>query len=110
MTPAYVCKLLDMLLYHPFKNVVFWKEEVALGVLELCLKDATARFAESDTHGLFDNPVEYILCFNTYCVDMAWNDHGLTEADYHHMIDEFNLSQNQTLKPLYAKLAQALKK
>jgi len=34
MTPAYVCKLLDMLLYHPFKNVVSKREEDALELLK----------------------------------------------------------------------------
>ena len=94
MTPAYVRKILDMLLYHPFKNDQTKSASEALTILKSILGKATERFAKSDTFGLFDNPVEYLICFNTFCVDVAREEHGLNEADYHFMIDENNLSSN----------------
>ena len=73
------------------------------------LSKATNRFAQDDTYGLFDNPVEYMICFNTFCVDIAREEHSLSEADYHFMIDEHNLSSNEAVQPFYEKLAQALR-
>lgn len=109
MTPAYVRKLLDMLLYHPFKNGTAKSEIDALAILQSVLSKAATRFAQDDTYGLFDNPVEYMICFNTFCVDIAREEHGLSEADYHFMIDEHNLSSNERVQPFYEKLAQALR-
>ena len=65
--------------------------------------------AKDDTLGLFENPVEFMICFNTFCVDLAREQHGLTEADYHFMVDEHNLSSNKAVQPLYQSLANALK-
>ena len=109
MTPAYVRKLLDMLLYHPYKNGTATSVNDALDILESVLSKAANRFAQDDTYGLFDNPVEYMICFNTFCVDIAREEHGLSEADYHFMIDEHNLSSNERVQPFYEKLAQALR-
>ena len=88
MTSAYVRKLLDMLLYHPFKNGVSKSHSEALEILNSVLSKATTRIAKEDTLGLFDNPVEFMICFNTFCVDLARVEHGLTEADYHFMVEE----------------------
>ena len=109
MTPAYVCKLLDMLLYHPYKNGQSKTAGEALTILKSVLGKATARIAKDDTFGLFDNPVEYLICFNTFCVDLAREEHELSEADYHYMIDEYNLSSNQEVQPFYENLAAALR-
>ena len=105
MTPAFVRKLLDMLLYHPFKSGTTKSESDALAILQSVLSKAVDRFAQDDTYGLFDNPVEYMICFNTFCVDIAREEHGLSEADYHFMIDEHNLSSNEAVQPFYEKLA-----
>ena len=97
MTPTYIRKLLDMLIFHPFKNgasSASKSESEALQIFESVLNKAATRFAQDDTFGLFDNPVEYIICFNTFCVDLVREEHGLSEADYHFLIDEHNLSAN----------------
>lgn len=109
MTPAYVRKLLDMFLYHPFKNGVSKTAVEALEILKKILGKASDRMANDDTFGLFDNPVEFMICFNTFCVDLAREEHGLTEADYHFMVDEHNLSSNKAVQPFYQSLANALK-
>jgi len=109
VTAAYVRKLLDMFLYHPYKNGVSKTAEESLEILKSILSIATERFAMDDTFGLFDNPIEYIICFNTFCVDIAREEHGLNEADYHFMVDEHNLSSNKAVHPFYQSLANALK-
>ena len=110
MTAAYVRKLLDMLLYHPFKNGVSKDAGEGLTILKAVLDKATKRFAKDDTYGLFENPVEYMICFNTLCVDLAREEHGLTEADYHFMIDAHDLSANSEVQQFYQDLAAALRK
>ena len=109
MTPAYVCRILDMLLYHPFKNDQSKSASEALTIMQSILEKATKRFEKSDTFGLFDNPVEYLICFNTFCVDLAREEHGLNEADYYFMIDEHNLSSEMNVSTFYAHVARALK-
>ena len=42
--------------------------------------------AKEDLIGLFDNPIEFMICYNTYCVDVAREVYGLSEADYHFMV------------------------
>lgn len=49
-----------------------------------------------------------MFCFNTFCVDIAREEHQLSEADYQHMIDEHNLSAEVSMSPLYESLAAKL--
>ena len=109
MTKAYVCKLLDMFVYHPYKNGVSKTADEALEILKSILSKATERFAQADTFGLFEDPVEYMICFNTFCVDLAREEHGMNEADYHKMVDEHELITNKAVQPFYQNLATALK-
>ena len=98
-----------MLLYHPFKNDQSKSASEALTIMQSILEKATKRFEKSDTFGLFDNPVEYLICFNTFCVDLAREEHALNEADYYFMIDEHNLSSEMDVSTFYAHVARALK-
>ena len=52
------------------------------------LAKASQRIAEKDTYGLFEDPVEYVICFNNICEDVAMMDYNLTSADYQNLLDQ----------------------
>ena len=79
---AYVQKFLDLYLYHPYKNTISKSKEEALEIVKVVQDKASARIAKQDTLGIFDNPVEYLQCYNALCADIAREDFELTEADY----------------------------
>lgn len=76
-------------------------KQEALDLVKAVQAKASERIAKSDTLGIFDNPVEYIQCYNALCVDIAFVEFGFSEADYHFMIDEHDLSGNAEMQPFY---------
>lgn len=58
--------------------------------------------------GLFESPEEYLLCFNALCVDIAGEDHSLSEADFLNMMDDHDLTAKASMQPFYSGIAQKL--
>lgn len=83
-------------------------KQEALDVVKAVQAKASERIAKSDTLGIFDNPVEYIQCYNALCVDILRADYGFSEADYQFMIDEYDLSANAEMQPFYKRVTEAL--
>lgn len=107
-TPAFVKNFLELFLFHPFLNSEIKNKADALQILITITKKAVDRFGKADTLGLFSNPVEYMYCFNTMCVDVALEEHKLSEADYQFMIEENDLSESPEMKPIYSSLNEKL--
>ena len=70
-TPSFVKNFLELFLFHPYANDTVKEKAEALEILIAITKKAVDRFGKADTLGLFSNPVEYMYCFNTMCVDIA---------------------------------------
>ena len=68
------------------------------------LSKAVTRITNEDTEGIFTNPVEYLQCFNQLCLDIAREDHSMTEADYQFLMDKYDLIQQPDLKVHYSNL------
>jgi len=67
-------------------------EEDAFFIFKSILAKASSRIAKEDTYGLFEDPVEYVICFNNICEDVASKDYNLSSADYQNMIYQHKLS------------------
>ena len=105
---VYVRKILDLFLYHPFVNSKTKERAEALTIAQAILDKASERIVKADTFGLFDNAVEYLICFNSLCVDIAQVDHDLSEADYQHLIDQHDLSCDKALQTFYIRVTDGL--
>ena len=72
------------------------------------LDKAVTRITNEDTEGIFNNPVEYLQCFNQLCIDIARESHSMTEADYQFLMDKYDLIQHPDLKVHYTNLKEAV--
>ena len=108
MTTPSIQKLLDLFVYHPFQSNIDKTKEEALEIVDDILSKAVARITKEDTAGLFEQPVEYLQCFNQLCCDIAREGHNLTEADYQFLMDQYDLIQEPALKVHYTNLKQGL--
>ena len=106
--PAFIKSFLELFLFHPYQSGQIKSKTEALEILVKITKKAVDRFGKSDTMGLFSNPVEYMYCFNTMCIDVAREEHNLSEADFQFMIESNDLSETPEMQPIYASLSEKL--
>ena len=91
ITTASIQKLLDLFVYHPIQSNIDKTQEEAQEIVDDILSKAVARITNQDTEGLFEQPVEYLQCFNQLCCDIARESHNMTEADYQFLMDQYDL-------------------
>ena len=91
ITTASIQKLLDLFVYHPIQSNIDKTQEEAQEIVDDILSKAVTRITNQDTEGLFEQPVEYLQCFNQLCCDIARESHNMTEADYQFLMDQYDL-------------------
>lgn len=97
ITPAFVRLFLETFLYHSFKNHAFKKADEGLQLYKSVMTKAIDRLTKDDTFGIFPSVQSYIFCFNMMCEDIASKDHGMTAADFQHMIDANDLTTEESV-------------
>ena len=110
---AYIRKILDLSLSHPYKNTNNISLDKATFMHKKWLAKASARIAKDDTMGLFEDQIEFLQTINTMCCDIAREEDELSEADVQKMIDSHQLSQSDDphgAKEHYDMVLAALKK
>jgi hypothetical protein len=108
-TPLFVRKMLEQYLDCPYKSAVVKETPEALPIYKQVLSTALERFEQKDTLGLFESPQIYITSFNAMCVDVARENHGLSEPDFLYIVDYNELTAKAEVQPLFERLCEALK-
>lgn len=100
----YVRSFLSMYQFHPYRPTSVPDKEEALQIAQAVLSKAVSRFSAQDFSGLIDDEGQYLYVFNTVCVDIAREEHELSEADFMNLFAEYELMEVPILKAFYKDL------
>lgn len=79
-----------------------------LEIYTLIMKEAIERLTAEDTLGLFKTISSYIECFDLMCVDLAWANHGMMEADFRFMVSDLDLTEERDAQVFYKSVSQGI--